>query len=362
MKGKLTSIQRKFTIKIEKAYNTAPSNALQKNISDNNSKSKWKIFTDSAKNKNDTGSGLTIKNRNNRKTYQCYNKLAPYCTNAQAEVWAILKAIQHIRNIIDIYKGNIYIFTNNRTTLHCLNNNNCPTILKNRLLTAAKDLGEIHNLHFVWVPAHSGFVGNKLADKLAKLGANTSIDPSYKDIPQNELKKQLTTLLNSAWQREWRSADTGRHCFKFIPSINTRIRAIYSEHSVFSSQVLLNHGNFPAYLCRFRFRETDTCPCSKNEIGDATHFAFNCPKHDCHRARLMRDYLLKNTRWPPDPSIIFQDKDLWKTFTDFIIKTEELKERDDNTDQAANNENSDFDVTNKDPEEDGLNHYISSSD
>ncbi|XP_023244773.1 uncharacterized protein LOC111642634 [Centruroides sculpturatus] len=407
MRRKLTSVQRKFLIKINKACNTAPTNTLQvmanippihlqaklniwywyltskspqnkpqpsehdeinlelivnnTSIDKNNAnygidrklkkdeyshhpadkpnfnihwdiedisklKAKWRIYTDRSKNINGTGAGFTIKNSDNRTSYQSYQKLASHCSISQAEMWAILKALQYILNNLDIYKGNIFILTDSKMALHSLCNNSHPTVLTNTVQNTARTLSELRTLNFAWVPAHTGVDGNERADLLAKLGANSSIQPSYTALPQKKLKSELINIINSAWQREWRTADTGRNCFSFIPTIDIRNAARHFVPNKYVSQVLLGHGNFPAYLHRFGIINNNKCSCTTDSIADAMHFAFTCPNYDDDRTELQHKYLLKNYSWPPNPTIIFQNKELWHTFKNFIIKTGALKE------------------------------------
>ncbi|XP_023244414.1 uncharacterized protein LOC111642316 [Centruroides sculpturatus] len=299
-------------------------------------------------------------NSNNRTIYQCYQKLAPHCSISQAEMWAILKALQYINSNLDIYKGSITILTDSKMALHSLYNNNHPTVLTNKVQKAARTLSEKSKLNFGWVPAHTGIDGNEKADKLAKLGANSATQPSYTDLPQKRLKNELTSIINSAWQREWRTADTGRNCFSFIPSIEIRNAARHFVPNKYISQVLLGHGNFPAYLYRFGIKDCNKCTCTENSIGDAMHFAFTCPTYDNDRAELQHRYLRDNYSWPPNPATIFQNKGLWNTFKDFIIKTGALKEHTepDNSEEEAPdelqrpNDYYDFNTTDEDDTED----------
>ncbi|XP_023235523.1 uncharacterized protein LOC111634920 [Centruroides sculpturatus] len=399
MRRKLTSIQRKFLIKINRAYNTAPTNALQimantlpihlkakyiiwnwyltakstqhgydipgydeiyheiknncKTIditkpnfridrklkkdefiehpagninytihwdNDNNKeiKSKWKIYTDGSKNDNGTGAGFIVKNNNDRTTYQHYYSMATQCTNSQAEMFALLKAIQHIQNNIDIFKGSISILTDSKAALHNLNQLTHPTALAKRLYDAANTLGTVRKLSFGWIRGHSGVKSNEIADKLAKLGASSNISPSFTDTPQVGVKNYIMSLIEKIWQHEW---ETGRNCFLFIPSIQTRKKAKHYVPNSLTTQVLLGHGNFPAYLHRFKLSENDKCDCSDDEIGDAAHFAFLCTKHDNYRTKLMHEYLTNNPRWPPTEHKIFENKTLWRTFEEFIYNT-----------------------------------------
>ncbi|XP_067124352.1 uncharacterized protein [Centruroides vittatus] len=258
MRRKLTSIQRKFMIKINRAYNTAPTNALQImanippiHLKDNNlininkancgidrklkrdeyanhpagntnyninwdneenkqNKAKWKIYTDESKGDNGTGAGFTIRNSNNRTIYQHYYKLDTHCTNSQAEMFALLKAIEHVLNNCDIFRGSIHVLTDSKAALHILNHLRNPTVLAKCLFNAANTLGAKRKLTFGWVRGHSGNQGNEMADKLAKLGANNSILPSFKDTPQVKIKRHFVNhrrylaegLGDSGYQKE----------------------------------------------------------------------------------------------------------------------------------------------------------------
>ncbi|XP_023235519.1 uncharacterized protein LOC111634917 [Centruroides sculpturatus] len=422
MKKNITSIQRKFAIKINKAYNTAPTSALQimgdllpihlrakyliwkwhltttnqqidhhfpedeeiyTELKRNNSiidlnnknygidrnlkkneytthpaeesnycihweekadteiKTTWKIYTDGSRSDKGTGASFIIKNSKDRTVYQCYFKLGSHCTNSQAELYAILKAINHVENNIDIFKGNIYIMTDSKTSLHRLINRNRITILSRKVQEAAKLLSSKRKITFAWVKGHSGNDGNDMADKLAKLGASSDIIPSYNDVSLTTLKNYLLSLINTIWQREWETAETGRNCFQFIPSVNIRKKANYYKPNKFTTQVILGHGNFPAYLHRFSIKDNNLCDCNNSDIGDAIHFAFHCEKYSNQRSELFYNYLLKNPSWPPKPVNIYTDKNLWKIFEDFIIKTEALKEHFNNSENRHYPDDSD---------------------
>ncbi|XP_023228040.1 uncharacterized protein LOC111628482 [Centruroides sculpturatus] len=265
---KLASTQKKFTIRICKAYRMAPSNALlvmadvppihiqlvhnihkygvdrtlkrdkhSQHPSDDlgytinwdfdnvqNLKANWTIYTDGSSNDTGNGSGFVIINSKGRTCYQAYHKLAPHCSISQAEMWAILKAIIHITNNISQFKGEILILTDSRMVLHTLHENNRLTRFAARMLSAAEDLRSSHTLQFSWIPSHSGIKGNETADKLAKIGSRSLCHHSFDRIPQSTLKNHLWDFAEALWQQEWSSANTGRNCFKFILNILTTLQ------------------------------------------------------------------------------------------------------------------------------------------
>ncbi|XP_067118885.1 uncharacterized protein [Centruroides vittatus] len=400
MRNKLASLQRKYTIQIVKAYNTAPSNALlvlanilplhiqakilswhwqlttsnynsnenanetttniikdikrtifanktqQQNKIDRklnkqetlkhpaeepnyyilwdpeeslNLHTNYTIYTDGSKNQNGTGSGFNIRNSKNRTIYQSYQHLAPYCTNSEAEMWAIYSALQYIINNTDKYKKTIKILTDSKKILHLMNNQKKLTCLGHHMITTAGNLGNKRKLFIGWLPSHTGIEGNEVADKLAKLNTRKSNYYSFSNIPLSIVKNQLTSFANNIWQEEWQSSNTGRSCYIIIPSIKDRQKTKHFTPDKNSTQILTGHRNFPAYLHRIGKRSSDKCNCG--EVGDANHYLFHCIIYDQLRLKVIKNCLSKGIIWPPDPPQILKDKDLWKEMMSFINKT-----------------------------------------
>ncbi|XP_023220292.1 uncharacterized protein LOC111622179 [Centruroides sculpturatus] len=192
------------------------------------------------------------------------------------------------------------------------------------MLSAANHLGSSRTLQFSWIPSHSGIKGNETADKLAKMGSRSSCHYSFDRIPQSTLKNRLRAFAEALWQQEWSSANTGRNCFEFIPNILTRKNAKHYTPEADTSQILTGHGNFPVYLHRFGKANNSNCTCSTQSIGDALHLAFHCPNFDHLRLGLITNCLKKGLTWPPEPADLFQDRELWKDFTNFLSRTKAL--------------------------------------
>ncbi|XP_067132600.1 uncharacterized protein [Centruroides vittatus] len=275
----------------------------------------WKIFT---------GAGIVVMNREGKTRFQAYLKMAPHCTNVQAEQWAIVKAIKHIQDNIHMYKGSIEFYTDSQTSLNIHKNRKKHTGLSLDLIKTANELGRIRKIHFNWIPAHQGHSGNDLADKLAKKACQLNGEPTFTKIPRTWLKNQLTKLGNNMWQQEWDTVQTGRKTYAFIPSINSRLTTRHYTPDAETTQCLTGHGNFAAYLNRFGIQTTSTCDCDNTSEGDSDHLLYYCPKYENERLSFIRKCITNGVNWPPNPKDIFNNKEVWQGHKNFVHKTKAL--------------------------------------
>ncbi|XP_067132599.1 uncharacterized protein [Centruroides vittatus] len=188
----------------------------------NNQEEQWKIFTDGSKNAEGSGAGVVIYDPKNFKTYQASLKMAKHCTITQAELWAVFKALQHVDNKLQNFKGPIKVYTNSRVVIHTLKNQKGRTQLANELIGLAQKLGKNKIIKFQWIPGHKGNEGNEKADKLAKRAALKNLPTTYKRIPLNIIKNKIKEIVEQQWQEEWEHSTTGRTLYRFIPTTNNK--------------------------------------------------------------------------------------------------------------------------------------------
>ncbi|XP_023223128.1 uncharacterized protein LOC111624505 [Centruroides sculpturatus] len=291
---------------------------------ENQTTAAWNIYTDGSRRDEGTGAGVVIMDNNNKTHYQAYYKMAAHCTNVQAELWALLKAIHHIKDNYHKYKGNIRIHTDSRTALNILKHNRRYIGLSADLIAEANNLGKNRKLYFNWIQAHKGHAGNELADKLAKKACTLNKNPSYGKLPHTWVKKQLASIALTDWQNEWDHADTGRKTYTYIPSITQRFKANHYTPEAETTQILTGHGNFAAYLHRFGKTNNNICDCDNTSEATEEHFLYNCPKHDNERLQFMGKCLTEGQNWPPNPPDVFNNRKLWKSLTEFVHKTKTL--------------------------------------
>jgi len=60
------------------------------------------------------------------------------------------------------------------------------------------------DIQFLWIPEHTGIVGNEFADKLVKASASTRCPPSSK-IPWSDFIPNLKIYTTNLWLKHWES-------------------------------------------------------------------------------------------------------------------------------------------------------------
>ncbi|XP_067129671.1 uncharacterized protein [Centruroides vittatus] len=289
------------------------------------SSSEWQVFTDSAKNEAGTGAAFVIFNSSSKEpSKEEYHKLEAHCSNNQAELWAMHAALLSITSNLAKIQGRINFFTDSRYVLSVLKGTTKRTAVGEKTLHLARNLHKRRDIKFYWIPGHSGIHGNERADCLAKKATALQTSPSFRKIPLTFISKALMDITIADWQENWKNSTTGRLTFRFIPSIIKRQHLSHLRISHEITQGLTGHGNFPAYLHRFKKSEKDTCSCDNTTTGDALHMILDCPTYDVKRQSLIGYCLLKGQNWPPNLDFLCTDKGAFKhlsTLLSFSLKS-----------------------------------------
>ncbi|XP_023233317.1 uncharacterized protein LOC111633023 [Centruroides sculpturatus] len=199
------------------------------------------IYTDGSKDNQGVGSGLIIK-KGNKTMYQAAFRLTNECTITQAELWVIYKAISYIKQLNLTMPKKITIFTDSKVALYILKTIKNSSALAVDLIALAHDLGQQFEILFQWIPSHSGYRGNKLADKLANK-ARTNSNITYTRFPVNHVYRYIRQEIRILWQGEWDKSNTRRQCYKFIPSIERRQKTKVSTQATNSHNVSVDTGH-----------------------------------------------------------------------------------------------------------------------
>ncbi|XP_067129342.1 uncharacterized protein [Centruroides vittatus] len=281
----------------------------------NNNSQMITAYTDGSKNENGVGSGVVVR-KGERTLYQAALRLGEECSITQAEQWAILKAISYVNTHHPTTK-NLQIYTDSRVALHTLNRMEPKTKLAAELIATANDMGKRMSISFNWIPAHKGYEGNELADKLAKMATGND-KTTYNRLPISYIHNYIKEETHILWQQEWEGSHTGRLCYRFLPTIKGRLQNKKLQPTFELTQCLTGHGAFNSYLHRFGKRDSNRCELDTENEETVHHFLFDCKKYDNLRTHLEKTSIEEGFNWPPGDSNLFSNNKLLKALTKFV--------------------------------------------
>ncbi|XP_023243881.1 uncharacterized protein LOC111641864 [Centruroides sculpturatus] len=183
---------------------------------------------------------------NENKVYEDKIRLSDSCSVFQAELKAIEMAVEWIS--VNCESNKVLINTDSRSAIHALQRFQDTSLTAVNIKTTIRKYKL--NIKFRWVKAHSGIVGNEIADRAAKEATHLA-DITYSKLPLSGVKCKRRSVTISEWQDRWTNSSKGRHTFWLLPNLEERVRDLHwipTNH--ITSQVLTGHGNCNAYLQR----------------------------------------------------------------------------------------------------------------
>ncbi|GBM45027.1 hypothetical protein AVEN_98878-1 [Araneus ventricosus] len=125
------------------------------------------------------------------------------------------------------------------------------------------------HIHLRRLKAHVGYLGNELADQLAK-EAITKGDPFLLPKPLYHLKSEIKSAALSIWQDNWVNRETGRSTHDIVVRVSSKPVGCNREKIMF----VTGHAPFPSSLHHFILRTQENCSCG--EKVDPIHYATIC--------------------------------------------------------------------------------------
>ena len=119
-----------------------------------------------------------------------------------AEVWAIIKALEQIK---DSVASKYIVFTDSLSCLQALHHMKLEHPLIGKVIRKCVVLNIAKkDIDFCWGPSHTGIKGNEKADFIAKSALD--LPRTKVDILYNDFKHCLNQYIFSTWQDDWNGA------------------------------------------------------------------------------------------------------------------------------------------------------------
>jgi len=269
------------------------------------------------------GAGIAIK-RPGIPTVKLKYRMDTWCSNNQAEAFAILKALEFIQTTQTNEEDNaVTVNTDSMTTVDSLINTDIHTFLTEEIRQAVHKLETREwKIRFRWVKAHAGTSGNELADKLAKQAlGKTDLLISYNRVPKSVIKRDLEDTSVETWQREWDKTTKGRITKDYFPKVSERLHTKLHLTQNFTT-IVTGHGNIKSYLHRFKIIDAPNCPCG-NDNQTTQHILLECAVLHEDRERLIAAGAEEDS-WPINKDKLI--KRHYKAFAKCMQQLDKIKE------------------------------------
>lgn len=259
------------------------------------------FYTDASK--LDTGSPTGFAFFSPTTNTQAMFKASSHFSIYSAEALAILFTLNYI---LDNQILQAVIFSDSKSVLDTLTSYNfghsCNYIIyiiRHKLLDL-KRLGYIVTL--IWIPSHSGILGNETADRLAK-NATTSGTIINDLTPHTDFYSIARTAYhdNSTSFLKNQSRHKGKQFFLHFTELQPKPWFYYIEADreaiVTCNRIRSNHYSLNASLFRCNIVHDSSCHCG-HPLQDVDHILWQCPLFAATREDLIKQ-LLKNKIHPP---------------------------------------------------------------
>lgn len=257
-------------------------------------------------------------------------------TAAEGTAGVYTAELQGIRLAVEIAKNqtnfqHITIFVDNQAAIR---STHAPGATSGQSLAtlASLECGDVtrqgKQLTIRWIPAHTGVVGNELADDAAKQATgwtprrHTRGHPAYSPTPPHvgsqdgrilisTVKTQLKRRLQKQWASEWTRGTTGRQLFQLTNTPTKKTLWLHKNQPKWRSSLITQMRTGKIGLNQFLFHrkvpgfDSDACPC---EEGPHTpqHLLISCDTHRGlrreHGIRAYRGMSLRDLLGQPGPA------------------------------------------------------------
>ena len=278
VQGKRTFCQTFFNYKIDQEARTK---VIEVTPEDPN---QVHVYTDGSKDETGrTGYGYTIKTRDRTLQGEKHFNLGTMPTVFQAEVMAIHAAADWLHEK-GTYGKIIDFYIDNQAAIFALK----KSIMYDRLALETKCklniLCEDNTVKLNWIPAHSGYRGNEIADRKAKLGCTTTTllcepaIPVMDDFFKNETAKTCKEIHNRKWKLTTPLYRQSKLFFHELRPRETRWLLQQGREKVHDlTGLITGHNSLNYHQYHLRNAESPNCRFCNHWRETASHLLTGCP-------------------------------------------------------------------------------------
>lgn len=175
--------------------------------------------------------------------------------------------------------GNVNIMSDSRSALDIIKNCNDFHLVAFAIRRDIADCVEIGtNIHFFWITAHAGYIGNERADLLAKEAAQKiKTKARYDRCPISYIKKESRLRTLGKWNERYVKGETAKTTKLFWPDAFVAYKSITKlTLKPEAVKLLTGHGALAAYLWRFKIKDNPACTCDNETEQTSIHVLVEC--------------------------------------------------------------------------------------
>ena len=233
--------------------------------------------------------------------FQEYNNLGTLATVFQTEIYALSKAAERMLHN-DTQNKTIKIFVDSQAALLALDK---YIITDKSVQTCKNNINNLANnnnrISLNWIPGHEGFMGNEVADRLAKRGADLEApDGQIIPVPQTHIKNLIKTWSKKAHQKIWSAnPQQYRQSKMFLPDVSNTIWKKIQNQSInrirITTQIITGHATLRKHLFNMKIVNINTplCPKCGEENETVEHIFTICPFFMWERANILGKFFIK---------------------------------------------------------------------